>query len=110
MDHPFFSFRYLDNRAHCIKDFYYSSFVFIADFHIFEDSFDKFERCLTSFLRLRRHRTLPVIFEIHLDTIVFLDLLDRLTSLSDHFAHLLFWYEYCEEKWSKWREFLTRLG
>ncbi len=104
MDHSFFSLRDLDDSADRIEYLHDLAFVDITDFDILQDSPDELECRFPGFLSLRGDRTLTVIFEIHLDAIVLLDTLDRLTSLSDDFAHLLFWHEDCEEKWCKWRE------
>ena len=110
MDHPFFSFGYLDDRTDGIEDFHNLALIDITDFDILQYSLDIFECCLAGFLGLCRDRTLSIVFEIHLDTVVLLDTLDRLSSLTDHLTHLLLWNEDREEKWCERGEFAPRRG
>ena len=110
MDHSFFSLADLYDSTDGIENFHNLTLIDITDFDILQYSLDIFECCLAGFLSLCCDRTLSIVFEIHLDTVVLLDTLDRLSSLTDDLTHLLLWNEDREEKWCERGEFAPRRG
>ena len=109
VDHPFFSFSDLHDRADCIENLDDLTFIDIADLYILDNILDEFDGFLSGFLGFCRDGTLSIIREVDFDGEVFLDPLNRLTSFPDHFTHLLFWDLDCEEEWCIGRELFTRL-
>ena len=108
MDHSFFSLHQLDDRTDGVEDFDNFSFIDITDLDFLQDIQDEGLSRFSCCLIFRRDCTLSIILEIDLDSIVFLDSLDRLASLSDDFSHLLLRDKDREEKRSIRRKLGSR--
>ncbi len=94
MYHTLLSTSDLDDCTDRIEDLHDFSFIDVTDLDIFEDIFDEVQCRLAADLIPSRDRTGSAVFEIDLDSELFLDTLDRLTTLTDDLSHLLLGNKY----------------
>lgn len=94
MNHPFFSSANLHDGSYSIEDLHDLSIVDISNFDIFQDSLDKFQRLESADLVFCSDGTLSIVLKIYLNAEFLFNTLDCFSTLTDHFAHLLFQNKY----------------